>query len=259
MGADPFVSGVLPAGPISSAPIVDAQLLGWLEQRLEDADAHPVEWGVSYFDMPFVRKALPEAWRRLSRRSVELTSVCFVLDGKKEVLQGGQLGQGSCGKPLRSSVRSASASIVTMLTVYPSNSARHSVLGSLPRRGHVFLREPGHVMVAIAGEPVGALGLRLLAADIKDIMFPGELKRIFAQVVQAKQEGLAALEKARGETAALRNLANAARAVADNPALLQLRMLQAVAGQPGSTLVVGVPGAMPVTARSERESPGAPE
>lgn len=57
-------------------------------------------------------------------------------------------------------------------------------------------------------------------------MFPGELKRIFAQVVQARQEGLAALEKARGETAPLRNLANAARTLAANPALLQLRTLQ---------------------------------
>lgn len=108
-------------------------------------------------------------------------------------------------------------------------------------------------LAAIAAEPVAAVGLRLLAADIKDIMFPGELKRIFAQVVQARQEGLAALEKARGETAALRNLGNAARAVADNPALLQLRMLQAVAGQPGNTLVWGVPQALPVPA--EREPP----
>lgn len=69
-------------------------------------------------------------------------------------------------------------------------------------------------------------------------------------MVQAKQEGLAALEKARGETAALRNLVNAARAVQENPVLLQLRMLQAVASQPGSTLVVGVPGAFPVSPKA---------
>ena len=35
---------------------------------------------------------------------------------------------------------------------------------------------------------------------------------------------LAALEKARGETAALRNLANAARLVEERPALMQLRL-----------------------------------
>ena len=95
-------------------------------------------------------------------------------------------------------------------------------------------------LTEIAAEPVAAFGLRLLAADIKDIMFPGELKKIFAQVVQARQEGLAALEKARGESAALRNLANAARLLAANPALLQLRTLQAVEAQPGNTLVLGV-------------------
>jgi len=112
----------------------------------------------------------------------------------------------------------------------------------------------GEGLLQTATEPIAALGLRLLAADIKDIMFPGELKKIFAQVVQAKQEGLAALERARGETAALRNLANAARAVKDNPALLQLRMLQAIGGAPGSTLVVGLPGVIPVAPKPEQSS-----
>ena len=53
-------------------------------------------------------------------------------------------------------------------------------------------------------------GLKLISADIKDIMFPGEMKKAFAQVVKAQKDGQAALEKARGETAALRSLANAA-------------------------------------------------
>jgi len=44
-----------------------------------------------------------------------------------------------------------------------------------------------------------------------------QLKKIFTQVVKARQEGLAALEKARGETAALRNLANAAAMIERNP------------------------------------------
>src|SRR5262249_47901034 len=37
---------------------------------------------------------------------------------------------------------------------------------------------------------VQAFGLKLIAANIKDIMFPGEFKKIFAQVVKARQEGL---------------------------------------------------------------------
>jgi regulator of protease activity HflC (stomatin/prohibitin superfamily) len=82
------------------------------------------------------------------------------------------------------------------------------------------------------------LGLELSLVAIKDVMFPGELKSIFAQVVNARNEGLAALERARGESAALRNLANAARLVESNPALLQLRLLQAVGEGSGNTVVL---------------------
>lgn len=96
------------------------------------------------------------------------------------------------------------------------------------------------------------LGLKLTLADVKDIMFPGEMKKVFAQVVKAQKEGQAALEKARGETAALRNLANAARIMDDNPNLLQLRALQALTDSSGSTLVFGLPnGAIPIAKTSE--------
>ncbi len=47
------------------------------------------------------------------------------------------------------------------------------------------------------------------------------------------------MERARGESAALRNLANAARLLENNPALLQLRMLQALGGSSGNTVVWG--------------------
>ena len=89
-------------------------------------------------------------------------------------------------------------------------------------------------------------GLELLGADLKDLTLPGELKKIFTQVVHARQEGLAALEKARGETAALRHLANAAQMIDRNPNLMQLRVLQAFGQQSGNTLVLGVPPAAAV-------------
>lgn len=98
-------------------------------------------------------------------------------------------------------------------------------------------------------------GLKLILADIKDIMFPGEMKKAFAQVVKAQKEGQAALERARGETAALRSLANAARMMDDNPNLLQLRALQAVAETGGNTLVLGLPnGSLPLVRPAERTS-----
>jgi regulator of protease activity HflC (stomatin/prohibitin superfamily) len=117
----------------------------------------------------------------------------------------------------------------------------------------------GQRLVEITAPRAERLGLRLLDAEIKDIMFPGELKKIFTQVVKARQEGLAALERARGETAALRNLANAARMLEQNPALLQLRLLQVAGQSTGNTLVIGVPPqAGPIPIR-DGQSPPPPE
>jgi hypothetical protein len=88
------------------------------------------------------------------------------------------------------------------------------------------------------------IGITVHGAEIKDVMFPADLKRAFSEVLKAKQEGQAALERARGESAALRNLANAARVLDGNPALMNLRLMQSLtsAQNAGSTLVVGVPG-----------------
>jgi hypothetical protein len=77
----------------ATATEVDERLAGWLNERLGNATAHPIGWGVSYFDMPFVRKCLPETWRRLSRRSVELTAICFALAGKREMQPSGKRAQ----------------------------------------------------------------------------------------------------------------------------------------------------------------------
>ena len=101
-------------------------------------------------------------------------------------------------------------------------------------------QEIGTKLYEIVSAKAPSLGLKLLAVEIRDIMFPGELKKIFTQVVRARQEGLAALEKARGETAALRNLANAAQLVERNPSLMQLRLLQVLGQQSGNTVVLGV-------------------
>lgn len=106
----------------------------------------------------------------------------------------------------------------------------------------------------IAAPRLREIGIELEEASLRDLTFPGELKKIFAQVVKARQEGLAALEKARGETAALRNLANAAQMIERTPSLMQLRALQVLAQQPGNTLVLGMSGtAMPIPLRATTE------
>ena len=106
---------------------------------------------------------------------------------------------------------------------------------------------------ALAEPQVQRLGLKLLTADLKDLMISGDLKKSFAQVVKARKEGEAALERARGETAALRSLANAARMLQENPQLVQLRMLQAMGESGGNTLVVGLPAALPLASRTDQE------
>jgi regulator of protease activity HflC (stomatin/prohibitin superfamily) len=95
---------------------------------------------------------------------------------------------------------------------------------------------------AIATE-LARLGVELLGVDVRDVMVPSELKRAFAGIVAARREGEAALERARGETAALRGLANAGRMLDDNPGLLQLRILQQLGGSSGNTIMLGMPGA----------------
>lgn len=84
------------------------------------------------------------------------------------------------------------------------------------------------------------IGLELVSANIKDIMLAGDFKKVFGQIVKAQKEGQAALERARGETAALRSLANAAKMLETNPMLLQLRALQTISETTGNTLIVNV-------------------
>jgi regulator of protease activity HflC (stomatin/prohibitin superfamily) len=132
----------------------------------------------------------------------------------------------------------------------------------LERRGQL-----GAQLTELTKERVASLGLNVRSVDLKDIMFPGDLKKMFAQVVGARKEGLAALEKARGETAALRNLANAARMIEGNPSLIQLRLIQQIGASAGNTIVLGLPSTttpLPVRPpeagdREPRELPPEPE
>ena len=104
--------------------------------------------------------------------------------------------------------------------------------------------EIGAQLLARVQPEAAKIGINVHAVEVKDVMFPADLKRAFADVLKAKQEGQAALERARGESASLRNLANAARVLEGNPALMNLRLMQSLtaAQNAGNTLVLGVPG-----------------
>lgn len=117
-------------------------------------------------------------------------------------------------------------------------------------------------LMEMTSEKIKALGIKLESVDVKDITLPGELKKIFAQVVTARKEGQAALEKARGETAALRSLANVAQLLEKNPALLNLRVIQTLESSKGNTVIMGSafpPGVIPVRQGMVEEGHGREE
>jgi len=117
--------------------------------------------------------------------------------------------------------------------------AARDVIGSMEVDELLAKRaEIGKTLFEKSSEKIAALGIALKILEIKDVMFPGELKNIFAQVVNARKEGLAALERARGESASLRNLANAARLLDDNPNLRQLRLFQVLEKNNSNTVVI---------------------
>jgi regulator of protease activity HflC (stomatin/prohibitin superfamily) len=90
-----------------------------------------------------------------------------------------------------------------------------------------------------------AVGLVVERLALRDVVVPAEVRRAAAEAATVRLQGVASLERARNEVAATRALANAARMVADNPALLQLRTLQAVEAG-GATVVLTAPGAGPL-------------
>lgn len=92
---------------------------------------------------------------------------------------------------------------------------------------------------ALAAALADALpGARIARVLLTGINLPPETRRMFTDVERAKLEAQAALERARGEQAALRLLSNTARMIADSPGLGTLRLLQAIEAAKGSTTII---------------------
>ncbi|MEJ5170337.1 MAG: SPFH domain-containing protein [Fimbriimonadales bacterium] len=98
---------------------------------------------------------------------------------------------------------------------------------------------------ALVADRVQGCGARLEDLRLRDLSLPGELKRAFSQVPAAREEARAALERARGEQAALRSLANAARMLDGNESLALLRSIQAIQASGGQLVVRLEPGGHP--------------
>lgn len=106
----------------------------------------------------------------------------------------------------------------------------------------------GEVLAAIQAKVADAVpGATIESVLLTGINLPPETRKMFTDVERSKMEALSALERARGEQAALRVLANAARLVTDNPALANPRLLQAIESSRGSTTIILGEGAVSPT------------
>jgi regulator of protease activity HflC (stomatin/prohibitin superfamily) len=82
------------------------------------------------------------------------------------------------------------------------------------------------VVTAHVRSKLAAYGVELDSAGLKDIVLPGEMKTILAQVVEAQKSAEANVIRRREETAATRSLLNTAKVMEDNPTALRLKELE---------------------------------
>jgi regulator of protease activity HflC (stomatin/prohibitin superfamily) len=106
-------------------------------------------------------------------------------------------------------------------------------------------------LAASARQGFAEQGCELLSLSVRDLVLPADVRRLATDITRAKMEAAASLERARGEQASLRALANAARLIKGNPELMNLRVLQALAsshGKAAPTIILGgSAGIVPVT------------
>lgn len=99
------------------------------------------------------------------------------------------------------------------------------------------------------------IGLRVRRAEIRDIEFPRDLKRTCLDVVKARKQAEVVLERTRGETAALRELASVSDVLKDNPELMNLQLLKVISRSSGNKYVVEFPQgfSQPGTMRASKD------
>ena len=92
--------------------------------------------------------------------------------------------------------------------------------------------------------PAASWGIEIDRVEIKDVALPETMKRSMSRQAEAERERRSRIITADGEFQASQKLSEAAAAMADTPAALQLRLLQTmveVAAEKNSTLVLPFP------------------
>jgi regulator of protease activity HflC (stomatin/prohibitin superfamily) len=82
------------------------------------------------------------------------------------------------------------------------------------------------VVTAHVRSKLAAYGIELDGVGVKDILLPGEMKTILAQVVEAEKAAQANVIRRREETAATRSLLNTAKVMEGNPIALRMKELE---------------------------------
>lgn len=75
-------------------------------------------------------------------------------------------------------------------------------------------------------ERLAGSGLEVSGLGVRDIILPGEMKTLLAQVVEAEKAAQANVIRRREETSATRSLLNTAKVMEDNPTALRLKELE---------------------------------
>ena len=96
----------------------------------------------------------------------------------------------------------------------------------------------------VIDEATDPWGIKVENVELKDVTLPEDMKRVIAKVAEAEREKMAVITKAKGETEAAKNLAEAARTMATTPGALHLRTLSTindVSSDQSNTLIFCVP------------------
>lgn len=83
-------------------------------------------------------------------------------------------------------------------------------------------------VAAALRDRAAAFGVELVSLGVRDVILPGEMKELLNKVIEAQKAAEAALITRREETAAIRNQANTARLLENNPTLMRLRELETI-------------------------------
>ena len=97
---------------------------------------------------------------------------------------------------------------------------------------------------SIVDEATDPWGIKVANVELKDISLPEEMKRVIAKIAEAEREKQAVITKAAGEVEASKNLAEAAKTMADAPGALHLRTLSTIndlSSDQSNTIIFALP------------------